>query len=269
MEDFGYKKNYDNQDRMRSLLKQGFLSLAALFSLAAFIYVTVTAYRYIYSQDQEVRTIKSPEFPIKVIEEEVENNQAESGTAIDRKIYEDIFGNKNHAQTSQKIKIQDSPAPALPPKVENIAEKTVEKNPEKPSEKPIAASQKAAPEKADIIVFNDKEKEKSRSVLGSEKRDNSAAPAKKPSGKRAAIRVQIAAMSSKESAKQTLERLEDTYPALFKNIEFYVEKVDLGKRGIFYRLQLGNFFNQVEAESFCSRYVASTRKASSDCIIVE
>jgi len=262
MEDFGYKKNYDNQDRMRLLLKQGFLSLAALFSLAAFVYVTITAYRYIYSQDQEVRTIKSPEFPIKVIEEEVENLEAENSAAIDRKIYEDIFGNKKQSQISQKIKIQDSPAPALPPKI-------VEKPVEKPAEKPVAISEKPAPEKANIIVFNEKEKEKSRSVLGSEKRDNTATPAKKPSGKRAAIRVQIAAMSSKESAKQTLERLEDTYPALFKNIEFYVEKVDLGKRGIFYRLQLGNFFNQVEAESFCSRYVASTNKASSDCIIVE
>jgi len=265
MEDFGYKKNYDNQDRMRLILKQGFLSLAALFSLAAFIYVTITAYRYIYSQDQEVRTIKSPDFPIKVIEEEIENPEAESGTAIDRKIYEDIFGNKKQSQISQKIKIQDSPAPALPPKVEKVAEKIVEK----PEEKPAITSAKPTPEKANIIVFNEKEKEKSRSILGSEKRDNTAAPSKKPSGKRAAIRVQIAAMSSKESAKQTLERLEDTYPALFKNIEFYVEKVDLGKRGIFYRLQLGNFFNQVEAESFCSRYVASTKKASSDCIIVE
>lgn len=258
MEDFGYKKNYDHQDRMRSVLKQGFLSMAALFSLAAFIYVTVSAYRYIYNQNQDIKTIKSPDFAIKVIEEEIQNPEGESGVAIDRRIYEDIFGNKKQSQTSQKIKLQDSPSPALPPKIEKVKEKIVEKSIEKPSS-----------EKANILVYNNKEKEKVVSPLSVEKRDNTAAPAKKLSGKRAAIRVQIAAMSSKENAKQTLERLEDTYPALFKNVEFYVEKVDLGKRGIFYRLQLGNFFNQIEAENFCSRYVASTKKASSDCIIVE
>jgi hypothetical protein len=48
MEDFGYQKNYDGDDQFRSILKRIFLSLAALFSVAAFIYVTISAYHYVY-----------------------------------------------------------------------------------------------------------------------------------------------------------------------------------------------------------------------------
>jgi hypothetical protein len=45
--------------------------------------------------------------------------------------------------------------------------------------------------------------------------------------------------------------------------------VSLGKRGIFYRLQIGEFFNQIEAEEFCGKYVAQTKKSRADCIVVE
>jgi hypothetical protein len=264
MEDFGYQKGYDGDDKFRSILKRIFLSLAALFSVAAFIYVTVSAYNYVYeSGSGEIITIKSPETPIKVIEEEEEQGNVQ----IDRKIYEDIFGSKKSLENVKKAQIQDAPQPAIPPaKVEN---KEVPKNSEKGSVEP----QK-------IIVFSDTNKDKTKeqdaspkkdllTKLDGEKRDNTAAPAKKHSGKKAAVRVQVAAMSSPESAKSTFKSLNQLYPTLFNDLEPFVEKVDLGKRGIFYRLQIGNFFNQIEAEEFCRKYVAATKKSRADCIVVE
>jgi hypothetical protein len=102
-----------------------------------------------------------------------------------------------------------------------------------------------------------------------EKRDNTAAPAKKLSGKKVMVRVQVAAMTSKEAAQDNWKKLNRLYPDLFGDFKPFIEKVDLGKRGIFYRLQVGNFFNQVEAEEFCSRYVAKAQKSRADCIVVE
>lgn len=264
MEDFGYQKNYDGDDKFRSIIKRIFLSLAALFSVAAFIYVTVSAYNYVYdSGNSEIVTIKSPENPIKVIEEE---EPQEGGVQIDRKIYEDIFGSKKSLENIKKAHIQDAPEPALPPRAEK---KEVAKTPEKT---PTNEAQK-------IIVFSDANKEKSKeqasaqkdllTKLDGEKRDNTAPPARKHSGKKAAVRVQVAAMSSKDAAQTTFKGLSQAYPTLFNDLDPFIEKVDLGKRGIFYRLQIGNFFNQIEAEEFCRKYVAAAKKSKADCIVVE
>lgn len=252
MEDFGYKRNYDHQDRLRIVIRQILLSVAAIFSVSAFIYVTYSAYGYIYNKNHKVERIKSPDFEIKVLAESEEGDSLK----IDRKIYEDIFGNKKKsASQEQKIKVQEIIVPPAPPKEEKLAEK------------------KEVFKEKEIIVFNKENKEKSRDLLtefSNEKRDNSATTErKKQVNKSVKIRVQIAAMSSKESAQKAFNALEKKYPTLFDNLNEHIEKVDLGQRGIFYRLQIGNFFNQIEAESFCSRYVAALKKAPSDCILVE
>ncbi len=258
MEDFGYKKNYDHQDRLKIIIRQIFLSFAAIFSVSAFIYVTYSAYGYIYNKNHKIERIKSPDFEIKVLAE----SQEEQGDSlkIDRKIYEDIFGNKKSSTKEQKVKLQEVVTPSLPPKEEN---KFVENK---------ALKTEASQEK-EIIVFNKDKKEKSRDLLtdfSSEKRDNSAAPERrKQISKSSKIRVQIAAMSSRDLAQKAFDSLKGKYPTLFDNLSSHIERVDLQQRGIFYRLQVGNFFNQIEAESFCSRYVAALKKAPSDCIIVE
>jgi hypothetical protein len=257
MEDFGYKKNYDHQDRLRIIIRQIFLSFAAIFSLSAFIYVTYSAYGYIYNKNHKIERIKAPDFEIKIL---AENEEEGDSLKIDRKIYEDIFGNKKASKKEQKVKLQEVVTPSLPPKEEKLI---VENE----------ASKKEVFQEKEIIVFNKDKKEKSRDLLtdfSSEKRDNSAAPERrKQISKSSKIRVQIAAMSSKDSAQKSFESLKNKYPTLFDNLNSHIEKVDLQQRGIFYRLQVGNFFNQIEAESFCSRYVAALKKAPSDCIIVE
>jgi hypothetical protein len=262
MEDFGYQKNYDGEDKFRSIAKQIFLSIAALFSIAAFIYVTVSAYHYVYEDSNAaIKTIKSPEGPIKVIEEEIHDENG--AMQIDRKIYEDIFGSKKNLETSGKTKIQDTPQPALPPK---------------PEKQEVTKSTDVKKEQQKIIVFSDVKKEQQQpqeaskdllTKMEGEKRDNTAAPAKKLSGKKVMVRVQVAAMTSKEAAQDNWKKLNRLYPDLFGDFKPFIEKVDLGKRGIFYRLQVGNFFNQVEAEEFCSRYVAKAQKSRADCIVVE
>jgi hypothetical protein len=83
------------------------------------------------------------------------------------------------------------------------------------------------------------------------------------------VRVQIAAMSSREIAEDQWKKLLRMNPDLFVNLRIVIQKVDLGKRGIFYRLQIGDFFNQIEAENFCQKYISQTQKSRADCIVVE
>ena len=54
-----------------------------------------------------------------------------------------------------------------------------------------------------------------------------------------------------------------------QDAKYFIEEADLGRRGVFYRLQIGDFFNQIDAEEFCTRFVSQAQKTRSDCIIVE
>lgn len=261
MEDFGYQKNSDQNGPFSDLTKRSFMVVAALVSLAAFIYITVSAYYYVYQDgnNSEVETIKSPEGPIKVIEEEMTAEEGGNSMQIDHKIYEDIFGNKKNNERQENTKVRNAPEPALPPKMQPTPA--------------VIASTNAVVKKDDqkIVVYSENQKpaETPKDLLTHEKRDNTAAPAPKPQSKKLVVKVQVAAMTSEEAAAENWKRLNRLYPGLFSGLKSYVEKVDLGKKGVFYRLQIGNFYNQVDAEEFCNRYVAQSHKSRADCIVVE
>lgn len=256
MEDFGYSRS-EEQSRASSLIKKIFLVGATLFSIACFIYVTIHAYYFVYQdKNGNIETIKSPEGQIKIIEEE-QNPVANNSLQVNRSIYEDIFGNKKDSLKQKNIKIRNAPEPALPPKLSTESSKN-------------NLTEKSKNQK--MIVYSDQENNgetlQDKDLLTKTRGENKVIAAKKPE-KKSGVRVQIAAMASKNSAKEFSDKLAHLYPSLFSRTKFFTEEVDLGKRGIFYRLQIGNFFNQVEAEEFCNRYVVQTQKSKADCIVVE
>ncbi len=83
------------------------------------------------------------------------------------------------------------------------------------------------------------------------------------------VRVQIAAMSSKSVAEANWQKLKTEHGKIFSKLKPFIEEINLGKKGSFYRLQVGNFFNQVEADEFCVKYINATQKNKADCIVVE
>jgi len=82
------------------------------------------------------------------------------------------------------------------------------------------------------------------------------------------IRVQIAAMSSEESAKDYWQKLNKSHNSLLKKYQYFIEKADLGTKGIFFRLQIGDFTSKEVAESFCQQFVLQSKKTKADCIIL-
>jgi len=261
MEDFGYQKDGDQQ-KFSDLTKRIFLIGATLFSIACFIYVTVNAYYFVYQdKNADIETIKSPEGPIKVIEEE-QNSAGNNSIQIDRTIYEDIFGNKKANLKPLNPKIRNAPEPALPPKKTDVVQESA----------PILKIEKVPAKEEKIGVFSDQKKEPTKDLLTkTEGEERAAVPpkAKPATEKKRAVRVQIAAMTSKSAAEENWDRLNRLHSSVFSGLKSFIEEVNLGKRGIFYRLQIGNFYNQIEAEEFCNRYVAQAKKSKADCIVVE
>lgn len=235
MEDFGFKKN--NEPKTLSFVSKKILLFSAtLFSIACFIYITISAYYYIYEdKNSNIEVIEAEPGEIKSYEKIKENNESFS-SQIDHSIYEDIFGNKKARKPALNA-VKQIEKPAMPPK--------------------------------QIITENNPIKSVDDEIKVESKIEEKVAKAPEPKSRGRSVRVQVAAMTSKESANNAWKALRDVYPKLFNNLKPYIHEVDLGKRGIFYRLQIGEFFNQVEAEEFCRKYILASNKSRSDCILVE
>lgn len=242
MEDFGYSKEQE-ENYIKSLIKKSFLIGASLFSVFCFIYISMSAFNYFSQNHSDIKIIEPPVENIKIIA--VTEVQNEDSMKIDSSIYEDIFGTRK--KEKRKIKVKK---PAIAP----IAKKTKEDN--------IITKNKSSNDKK-IIIYSDEKLTKNIKTLSS---DNN--KSKQKTGKNY-VRVQIAAMTSKRSAYRYFESLKNNYPNLFQGLEHFIQEVDLGKRGTFYRVQIGNFYDQIRAENFCQKFVTQTSKSKADCIIVE
>lgn len=259
MEDFGYQKD-EEQSQFSSAARRVFLVSATLFSIACFIYVTISAYYFVYQDgNSNIETIKSPQGPIKVSEDE-QNVGNENSMQIDRSIYEDIFGNKKETLKQENTKIRHAPTPALPPKKEVSPPTIVENN-----------SAPMANQEQKIVVYSDQNKKNQAKdfLTKTSGEERASVTPKEKMAKKRAVRVQVAAMTSRDAAEEQWNKLKRLYSNLFSGLKPFTEEVNLGKRGIFYRLQIGNFYNQIEAEEFCNHYVSQAKKSRADCIVVE
>jgi hypothetical protein len=233
--------------------------------------------------------------PIRVGIED-ENNKNNENIQIDRTIYEDIFGNKKEAVKIDNSKVSNSSESALPPKKE-FGDKNLMINKNRPilvigtpentnivnqnNENNVIDNKKLSAENPTPIApynnFDPLENSNSLTQKNSSLDNNNdnissnSTNSKLPKNieRKKIVRVQIAAMSSREIAEDQWKKLLRINPDLFVNLRSIIQKVDLGKRGIFYRLQIGDFFNQIEAESFCQKYISQTQKTRADCIVVE
>ena len=278
-EDFGYLKD-EEQSRASVIVKKCLLAGTVLFSILCFIYISVNAYHFVYNDNNsEIKTIKSPEEPIKVIEDAVPSESDVTVISdLDKNVYENIVGNKKESMEKTKtIKIQEKPTiPTInlsnPTKKEAaINSKGEIKNAGTNNEKIIiydAASKTSTnklPGKTETDI--DKKVETKPAISENTRNQNKAATPTKNSKRTS--RVQLAAMNSTKSASDYWEKLDDQHPKLFSNLKPVIQEVNLGQRGMFYRLQVDGFYSQIEAEDFCLKFINQTGKTKADCIVVE
>jgi cell division septation protein DedD len=76
--------------------------------------------------------------------------------------------------------------------------------------------------------------------------------------------IQFASLRTMDSAEDMWRRLQGTYPELLSDMALNVDHVDLGDRGVFYRVQAGPLPNRATAEDMCGQLKARQQ----DCIVV-
>jgi cell division septation protein DedD len=92
-----------------------------------------------------------------------------------------------------------------------------------------------------------------------------AAAAKPPAAAGKAYRLQVGAVRSAEAAKQEWERLKRAHSEVLGGLTFSTQRVDLGARGIFYRIEAGPIADAAKAERDCSEL----KRRGVGCILVK
>ncbi len=77
--------------------------------------------------------------------------------------------------------------------------------------------------------------------------------------------VQVAALRSEDSAEEAWSKLSVTHGEILEGATRYIQRADLGAKGVFFRLRAGRFQDRSEAVSFCDALKAD----GGSCIVVE
>ena len=75
--------------------------------------------------------------------------------------------------------------------------------------------------------------------------------------------VQLAASRSRALARGVYARLQTEYDDLLGRRDPFILRVDLGDRGIFYRVNVAGFATKAAADGFC----ADLKKRGQDCLV--
>lgn len=76
--------------------------------------------------------------------------------------------------------------------------------------------------------------------------------------------IQVAAFRKETAAESTWKKLKIKAPNLYEGAGKYVQRADLGAKGVFYRLRIGKFSDRDEARKFCD----AVKKTGDNCILV-
>jgi hypothetical protein len=79
------------------------------------------------------------------------------------------------------------------------------------------------------------------------------------------VRLQLGAVHTTEAAQQEWERLKHAHPDLLGNLGFTTSRVDLGERGIYFRILAGPIADPAQADHIC----AELKQRKLGCILVK
>ncbi len=178
----------------------------------------------------------------------IEEQQAVRAPAPSTQISQDIPNNINGIRV-----------PTSRPEAQHIAAKTLETpatSPKKAAEKPLVKTQ-PAPKKtiASLIQENAPAPTGGNTPIALNE-----APIK---AKSASYEVQLSAQRSEAAAKLAYANLQKRQPILLGGRKATIVPVDLGEKGVFYRVRLGSFPSREDANGLCGKLKAG----GSDCIV--
>jgi hypothetical protein len=82
-------------------------------------------------------------------------------------------------------------------------------------------------------------------------------------------KAQLIALKNQQQAKNFVNMVKKMYGSLLKNLDVFIVEIDLMEKGVFYRVQVGNFNTKDDATDFCRNYLKDNDKNITNCIVVK
>ena len=83
------------------------------------------------------------------------------------------------------------------------------------------------------------------------------------------FKAQLVALRNQQQADNFINETKKKYSSILKNLNIFTVKIDLKEKGVFYRVQVGNFNTKEDAKKFCEEYVRLANKNLTNCIVVK
>ncbi|MDR2778583.1 MAG: SPOR domain-containing protein [Rickettsiales bacterium] len=81
-------------------------------------------------------------------------------------------------------------------------------------------------------------------------------------------RVQVVALKNRQQTANYVNSFRKSYSDLLKNLSIFIDELNLEEKGIFYRVQIGEFGTKSEAYGFCEAYLKRSSGAVTNCVLV-
>lgn len=154
---------------------------------------------------------------------------------------------------------------ASPAEHDRIIAPTAEVNPSLPSSRTEMAPAVEIPaEPALPQEKSSKEKPLTVSDIKSVPATKEAAKISSKGAKLSGYRIQLASFKTESDATSTWKMLKKKHQPLVGKLHSFIERKDLGSKGVFYRLQAGPFRKESEARLLCKKLI----EAKQGCIVV-
>jgi len=253
--DFLLKSNDKKPKNKETTAKRIALIVGAVVTFICFIFIVIASYRFVNTKPlpTDVPLIRAKTHKIKIIPK---NQKKSNINNLDIEIYNNISNDSPELSEKELLVVKSSE------KLVNEEGIDLEKKINEISDEGMSIAQNNIKKKEQKDVLYQKlEKDLNNKMLIKNIKEGKAL---KPS-----IKVQLAALKSKSAAVAYWKNIQKKDPSFFNNKFVFFEKIDLKQKGVFYRLQVGNFNNVIEAKDFCKQYTSSSEKRSSDCIIIK
>ena len=208
-------------------------------------------------ESQVERLLPPPETPLELAAPVVVDPVVEQGMELGSASGETAPAAMAEATPTQDAPAESTVAEGAPPPPA-VATKTVEMPADQAAASTAPEPEKPAPaESAESKVSEVPATPEPKAPVTAESAPQVAAA---PSG----FRIQLAALRSRDAAQAEWGNLQRRFPALLEQLQLNVQHVDLGDKGVFYRVQAGPLSDRTAAQSLCSRF----KEQKQACLIV-
>ena len=228
--------------------------------LTVILVLTVLLFCFILYKSYKISKIKENTDILPVIQAKTDNIKIKNNTKLEMPEINSFYGTVDNLEDAINIiddgmsihsggkDITDELNNTINDIINNVKPKTEEQ------------AEVVVDESIKTVVINEEVKNKS---------NNEITTIKETDNDRLYYKAQLIALKNKQQAYNFIGVTKKECGSLLKHLDIFIFEINLGDKGIFYRVQVGNFNTRADALRFCNEYLKITTRDLTNCMVVK